>query len=47
MCMLQMPTGLGADAAETFQEHIEAAWFANASYIELPSLLVSLFQMTL
>lgn len=44
--VLQMPAGLH-DAASTLKEHIEQAWHLNASYIELPSVLVSLFQMTM
>ncbi|KAL3141976.1 hypothetical protein ABBQ32_004622 [Trebouxia sp. C0010 RCD-2024] len=42
----QMPAGL-RDSASTFNEHIEQAWHSHAHYIELPSLLVALFQMTM
>ena len=41
-----MPAGL-EDPASTLKEHIEQAWTSNAAYIELPSILLSLFQMTM
>lgn len=44
--MLQMPAGLD-DPAATLKEHIEQAWRSNASYVDLPSLLVALFQTTM
>ena len=44
--VLQMPAGL-EDPASTLKEHIEQAWTSNAAYIELPSILLSLFQMTM
>lgn len=44
--VLQMPAGL-RNPASTFKEHIEQAWTSSASYIELPSMLLSLFQMTM
>jgi len=42
-----MPAGLGPGAATTFREHIEGAWQSKAPQIQLPSLLLSVFQMTL
>ena len=44
--VLQMPAGLH-NSAPTFKQHIEHAWSVNASYIELPSTLLSVFQMTM